>query len=182
MLADGMSFQYYCWHKQSDLPKASHKEDSMSANFSVIKDLDGFTVRFSHPLGSTTSRDTRYVKRGFWYQTDTNNRIVLICWSGSSSLPQGFERHFGVQAAKQLRAIVRASRGLTYVEISSRHMPKWAHEPPFTPDVPQATQVLSPRRRPGDKPFCYTCGNEMQKAGSCYVCSNCGAVSGVSAS
>ncbi|HVE46423.1 MAG TPA: LAGLIDADG family homing endonuclease [Acidimicrobiales bacterium] len=31
-----------------------------------------------------------------------------------------------------------------------------------------------------DAPFCYSCGNEMQRAGSCYVCSSCGATSGCS--
>ena len=31
-----------------------------------------------------------------------------------------------------------------------------------------------------DAPMCYSCGNEMQRAGSCYVCSSCGATSGCS--
>jgi ribonucleoside-diphosphate reductase alpha chain len=31
-----------------------------------------------------------------------------------------------------------------------------------------------------DAPMCYQCGNEMQRAGSCYVCSSCGATSGCS--
>ncbi|MGH9088648.1 MAG: vitamin B12-dependent ribonucleotide reductase [Acidimicrobiales bacterium] len=31
-----------------------------------------------------------------------------------------------------------------------------------------------------DAPFCYSCGNVMQRAGSCYVCSSCGATSGCS--
>ena len=36
------------------------------------------------------------------------------------------------------------------------------------------------RKRPADAPFCYSCGNEMNRAGSCYVCSACGATSGCS--
>jgi ribonucleoside-diphosphate reductase alpha chain len=36
----------------------------------------------------------------------------------------------------------------------------------------------SPENR--DAPFCYSCGNTMQRAGSCYVCSSCGATSGCS--
>jgi ribonucleoside-diphosphate reductase alpha chain len=36
------------------------------------------------------------------------------------------------------------------------------------------------RQRPADAPFCYSCGNEMNRAGSCYVCSACGATSGCS--
>jgi ribonucleoside-diphosphate reductase alpha chain len=31
-----------------------------------------------------------------------------------------------------------------------------------------------------DAPFCYSCGNLMQRAGSCYACSSCGATSGCS--
>jgi ribonucleoside-diphosphate reductase alpha chain len=36
------------------------------------------------------------------------------------------------------------------------------------------------RQRPADAPFCYSCGNEMNRAGSCYVCSACGTTSGCS--
>ena len=31
-----------------------------------------------------------------------------------------------------------------------------------------------------DAPFCYSCGNVMQRAGSCYVCASCGSTSGCS--
>ena len=31
-----------------------------------------------------------------------------------------------------------------------------------------------------DAPFCYSCGNVMQRAGSCYVCASCGTTSGCS--
>jgi len=33
---------------------------------------------------------------------------------------------------------------------------------------------------PRDAPMCYVCGNSMQRAGSCYVCTSCGATSGCS--
>lgn len=35
-------------------------------------------------------------------------------------------------------------------------------------------------RSPRDAPYCYQCGNAMQRAGSCYVCASCGATSGCS--
>ena len=38
--------------------------------------------------------------------------------------------------------------------------------------VPRAAQL--------DAPLCYNCGNTMQRAGSCYVCSSCGSTSGCS--
>jgi ribonucleoside-diphosphate reductase alpha chain len=31
-----------------------------------------------------------------------------------------------------------------------------------------------------DAPFCYSCGNIMQRAGSCYACPSCGSTSGCS--
>jgi ribonucleoside-diphosphate reductase alpha chain len=39
---------------------------------------------------------------------------------------------------------------------------------------------LLPRVEQRDAPMCYQCGNSMQRAGSCYVCSSCGATSGCS--
>jgi len=39
---------------------------------------------------------------------------------------------------------------------------------------------LISRSEQRDAPMCYQCGNAMQRAGSCYVCSTCGATSGCS--
>ena len=41
-----------------------------------------------------------------------------------------------------------------------------------------ATTVARAEQR--DAPFCYSCGNVMQRAGSCYVCGSCGSTSGCS--
>ena len=38
----------------------------------------------------------------------------------------------------------------------------------------------APRFENRDAPFCYACGNVMQRAGSCYACPSCGATSGCS--
>jgi ribonucleoside-diphosphate reductase alpha chain len=47
-----------------------------------------------------------------------------------------------------------------------------------------ATQVhrieLTPTIENRDAPLCYSCGNAMQRAGSCFVCSSCGSTSGCS--
>ncbi len=43
----------------------------------------------------------------------------------------------------------------------------------------EAPALLS-RSEQRDAPMCYQCGNAMQRAGSCYVCSTCGATSGCS--
>jgi ribonucleoside-diphosphate reductase alpha chain len=48
--------------------------------------------------------------------------------------------------------------------------------------TPEATSVAPPEARPElrDAPYCYQCGNVMQRAGSCYVCGSCGTTSGCS--
>ncbi|MHB8246361.1 MAG: vitamin B12-dependent ribonucleotide reductase [Acidimicrobiales bacterium] len=43
-----------------------------------------------------------------------------------------------------------------------------------------APSVPEPRAANRDAPFCYACGNIMQRAGSCYACPSCGATSGCS--
>jgi ribonucleoside-diphosphate reductase alpha chain len=43
-------------------------------------------------------------------------------------------------------------------------------------DTPSALARAEQR----DAPFCYNCGNVMQRAGSCYVCPSCGSTSGCS--
>jgi hypothetical protein len=62
---------------------------------------------------------------------------------------------------------------------SDRPSPPPAAEPPATPSGPRAAAVPEGSRRI-DAPYCYACGMEMQRAGSCYVCSSCGATSGCS--
>ena len=46
--------------------------------------------------------------------------------------------------------------------------------------APAPNEGLIARAEQRDAPMCYQCGNAMQRAGSCYVCSSCGATSGCS--
>jgi ribonucleoside-diphosphate reductase alpha chain len=50
-------------------------------------------------------------------------------------------------------------------------------EPPATP---RTTPPTTARTEPRDAPYCYSCGNVMQRAGSCFVCGSCGSTSGCS--
>jgi ribonucleoside-diphosphate reductase alpha chain len=45
---------------------------------------------------------------------------------------------------------------------------------------PVVDELPLARSEQRDAPLCYSCGNSMQRAGSCYVCSSCGATSGCS--
>jgi hypothetical protein len=65
------------------------------------------------------------------------------------------------------------------VERPSTPTPPPAASPPPAPSGPRAAAVPEGSRRI-DAPYCYGCGMEMQRAGSCYVCSSCGATSGCS--
>jgi len=47
-------------------------------------------------------------------------------------------------------------------------------------EKPAAQPHLVSRAPQIDAPMCFQCGNAMQRAGSCYVCSSCGATSGCS--
>jgi ribonucleoside-diphosphate reductase alpha chain len=52
---------------------------------------------------------------------------------------------------------------------------------PFVGHVePSAQQLPLVRNQQRDAPMCYSCGDSMQRAGSCYVCASCGATSGCS--
>ncbi len=46
--------------------------------------------------------------------------------------------------------------------------------------APAAAEMSAARTEARDAPYCYQCGNVMQRAGSCYVCPACGATSGCS--
>ncbi len=50
--------------------------------------------------------------------------------------------------------------------------------------APESTKEPKATRTPAavgkDAPFCYSCGVEMQRAGSCYACGSCGSTSGCS--
>jgi len=50
------------------------------------------------------------------------------------------------------------------------------------PSAPAAELAPVPRWGEGakDAPYCYQCGNAMQRAGSCFVCTSCGTTSGCS--
>ena len=51
------------------------------------------------------------------------------------------------------------------------------------PSVPAEARPVTDRPawyEQRDAPYCYQCGNAMQRAGSCYVCASCGTTSGCS--
>jgi len=51
---------------------------------------------------------------------------------------------------------------------------------PEPTDQLQLIEKPAAQQRAVDAPYCYSCGGKMQPAGSCYVCTSCGATSGCS--
>jgi ribonucleoside-diphosphate reductase alpha chain len=47
-------------------------------------------------------------------------------------------------------------------------------------EAPKAPKMEAPKKNEVIAPLCYSCGNEMQRAGACYVCGSCGSTSGCS--
>lgn len=50
-------------------------------------------------------------------------------------------------------------------------------------EAPALTQAVTPKKAAkvdSTAPLCYNCGNQTQRAGSCYVCSSCGSTTGCS--
>jgi ribonucleoside-diphosphate reductase alpha chain len=69
------------------------------------------------------------------------------------------------------------------VDLTSTGSPTAATTPAPAPAASTSAPIVQntiSRQRPVDAPFCYSCGNEMNRAGSCYVCSACGTTSGCS--
>jgi ribonucleoside-diphosphate reductase alpha chain len=71
------------------------------------------------------------------------------------------------EVAEQATPSVGVSAQPTFINVVER---------PSTSERP----TLLSREEQRDAPMCYQCGNAMQRAGSCYVCSSCGATSGCS--
>ena len=91
----------------------------------------------------------------------------------------------GATPSRAVRANEQAPRSNQQASTASSQTidltPKPASTTAPTPAPALAKQPgLLARQRPADAPFCYSCGNEMNRAGSCYVCSACGATSGCS--
>ena len=66
----------------------------------------------------------------------------------------------------------------TLLDVTEKPVEKAAPAPAPTPSPTAPGLIARPQQR--DAPLCYACGNQMQRAGSCYVCASCGATSGCS--
>ncbi len=55
-----------------------------------------------------------------------------------------------------------------------------APAPEAAVSTPSAAHASAPKQDSSAAPMCYNCGNQTQRAGSCYVCTSCGSTTGCS--
>jgi ribonucleoside-diphosphate reductase alpha chain len=58
--------------------------------------------------------------------------------------------------------------------------PEPAPEAPSLAVAAAPKTVVAPKQDSSAAPMCYHCGNQTQRAGSCYVCTSCGSTTGCS--
>jgi ribonucleoside-diphosphate reductase alpha chain len=65
-------------------------------------------------------------------------------------------------------------------ETLSEAVDEAGYAPEVRVEMKGSSVETSPIAQASDAPYCYSCGNAMQRAGSCFVCSACGSTSGCS--
>jgi ribonucleoside-diphosphate reductase alpha chain len=85
-------------------------------------------------------------------------------------LPEDKRLALGIRSVAERKADIENGDGSKAEEPAAAPTPA-AVEPPV---------AERPELKVLDAPLCYACGSKMQPAGSCYVCSSCGATSGCS--
>ena len=100
--------------------------------------------------------------------------------------PAGITDDAELRIASSLVDYIFRRLALDYLSLSEREelgvLSSAERTQPTLPGVEEATtetvgMVMTEQR---DAPYCYSCGDMMQRAGSCYVCSSCGTTSGCS--
>jgi ribonucleoside-diphosphate reductase alpha chain len=120
------------------------------------------------PSGMTNDEDIRFASSLVDY---VFRRLAL------DHLPPERREALGIRSVAERKEAVN--------ETPSPDMPHEA-SPDALPTAATPQPVDLERGSPGqaasivDAPLCYSCGSEMQPAGSCYVCSSCGSTSGCS--
>jgi ribonucleoside-diphosphate reductase alpha chain len=123
-------------------------------------------MRFE-PSGITSDPDIRFASSLMDY---IFRRLAL------EYLPPEKREGLGIRSVAERKEAIASGNGAGYGDTSGPSPapatgPKLIAEPKPASESSQHTV---------DAPLCYSCGSKMQAAGSCYVCSTCGATSGCS--
>ncbi|MGH2738646.1 MAG: hypothetical protein ACRDHH_07495, partial [Actinomycetota bacterium] len=133
-------------------------------------------MRFE-PSGMTSDPDIRFASSLVDY---IFRRLAL------EYLPEDKRAGLGVKSITERKAEVESGNGHDEATEATEAVEAGdaaAGDPkPIELTAPPANEAEAdrPAARILDAPLCYACGSKMQPAGSCYVCSSCGATSGCS--
>ncbi len=102
---------------------------------------------------------------------------------GQTSLLEGGEKTSIVKQAIETVAQAEAAiaEAVTKVAASSNtDIPSLSYQDKPSPVASESDTHVQVTRQDGAAPMCYNCGNQTQRAGSCYVCTACGSTTGCS--
>ncbi|MGH2765497.1 MAG: vitamin B12-dependent ribonucleotide reductase [Actinomycetota bacterium] len=141
--------------------------------------LEAYTQKFINmrfePSGMTSDPDIRFASSLVDY---IFRRLAL------EYLPEDKRAGLGVKSITERKADIDTGAANGLAEVTEGIEGTVAAEAGNTEQieltVAKETDPERPAARILDAPLCYACGSKMQPAGSCYVCSSCGATSGCS--
>lgn len=148
--------------------------------------VKGMTAMSFAPAGITDDKDIRtaaslvdYIFRRLatdYLSFDDRLELGLASFddmpSAQTSLLESPAENTSLKVENQNTQIVNVAMDVPSTEVK-----------PVDLHVPTPEQVLKPTKKVGadaSAPMCYNCGNQTQKAGSCYVCTSCGSTTGCS--
>jgi ribonucleoside-diphosphate reductase alpha chain len=138
--------------------------------------LEAYTQKFINmrfePSGMTSDPDIRFASSLVDY---IFRRLAL------QYLPEDKRAGLGVKSISERKAELGHAETAETTEVAEVADPGPSGPREIELSPPAKDEVDDrPAARILDAPLCYACGSKMQPAGSCYVCSSCGATSGCS--
>lgn len=148
---------------QYGVPLKSYVKTLMSASFAPSGITDDIDIR-------TATSITDYIMR----------RLALDYLSFDDRLELGLASLDDMPSGDQV-SLLTDDQSTTGHEVEETIIVEQVVEPVATIVAP-VTAVVSETKKTADQsaPLCYNCGNQTQRAGSCYVCTSCGSTTGCS--
>lgn len=145
---------------QYGVPLKSYVRTLMSSSFAPAGITDDEDIR-------TATSITDYIFR----------RLALDYLSFDDRLELGLAS-FDEMPDEQQTMFLTDDQSVVGQQVQEQH-PEPAAEAIFFSEVASKTTASAPKAD-STAPLCYNCGNQTQRAGSCYVCSSCGSTTGCS--
>jgi len=136
--------------------------------------VKGMTSISFAPSGITDDADIRTATSLVDYLF---RRIALNYLSFDDRLELGLAS-FGDMPAEQISLVDHID--IPKVTLQPLEIPRPIVQETIAVDFTPRTTVENPKSSASQAPMCYSCGNQTQRSGSCYVCTTCGSTTGCS--